>query len=41
MEQLYDFFRRLTDMSDWPPRWYCGRWSDFHGWLYIGSDLMI
>ncbi|MBO0951380.1 sensor histidine kinase [Fibrella forsythiae] len=41
MEQLYDFFQRLTDMSDWPPRWYCGAWSKFHGWLYIASDLTI
>jgi len=41
MEQFYDFFRRLTDMSDWPARWYCGTWSDFHGWLYIISDLTI
>ncbi|GAB4033556.1 sensor histidine kinase [Spirosoma gilvum] len=41
MEQVIDFFRRLTDTSDWPPRWFCGTWSDFHGWLYIGSDLMI
>ncbi|NID11297.1 sensor histidine kinase [Fibrivirga algicola] len=41
MEQFYDFFRRLTDTSDWPPRWYCGTWSDFHGWLYIISDLTI
>ncbi len=41
MNQVYDFFRRLTDTSDWPPRWFCGRWSDFHGWLYIASDLTI
>ncbi|MEZ0541104.1 sensor histidine kinase [Fibrella arboris] len=41
MEQFYDFFSRLTDMGDWPPRWLCGRWSDFHGWLYIASDLTI
>ncbi|WP_080055897.1 sensor histidine kinase [Spirosoma aerolatum] len=41
MEQVIDFFRRLTDSSDWPPRWFCGNWTDFHGWLYIGSDLMI
>ena len=41
MEQVLDFFRRLTDSSDWPARWFCGRWSDFHGWLYITSDLMI
>ena len=41
MEQIVDFFRRLTDTSDWPPRWLCGRWTDFHGWLYVFSDLMI
>ncbi|MEZ0485386.1 sensor histidine kinase [Fibrella aquatica] len=41
MEQFFDFFRRLPDTSDWPPRWYCGTWSDFHGWLYILSDLTI
>jgi hypothetical protein len=41
MEQVVDFFRRLTDSSDWPPRWLCGHWTDFHGWLYITSDLMI
>ncbi|WP_080241679.1 sensor histidine kinase [Spirosoma rigui] len=41
MNQLLDFLRRLTDTSDWPPRWYCGNWTDFHGWLYIVSDLTI
>lgn len=41
MEQVIDFFGRLLDTSDWPPRWYCGKWSDFHGWLYIASDLTI
>lgn len=41
MEPLVDFFRRLTDVSDWPPRWFCGNWTDFHGWLYIASDLTI
>ncbi len=41
MEPILEFFRHLTDTSDWPPRWYCGRWTDFHGWLYILSDLTI
>ncbi|RRB04639.1 sensor histidine kinase [Larkinella rosea] len=41
MEQFFDFFKRLADTSDWPPRWYCGQWTDFHGWLYIISDLTI
>jgi PAS domain S-box-containing protein len=41
MNQLKDFFVNLFSVSDWPPRWHCGRWTDFHGWLYIISDLMI
>lgn len=41
MNQLADFFKNLFDSSDWPPRWHCGRWSEFHGWLYIISDLLI
>ncbi|HUQ96289.1 MAG TPA: ATP-binding protein [Chitinophagaceae bacterium] len=41
MEQVLDFFRKLFDTSDWPPRWHCGNWTEFHGWLYIISDLLI
>ncbi|GAB3786707.1 hypothetical protein GCM10028818_50390 [Spirosoma horti] len=41
MNDVYEFFQRLTDVSDWPPRWLCGRWTDFHGWLYLLSDLTI
>lgn len=41
MNDVYEFFQRLSDVSDWPPRWLCGRWTDFHGWLYILSDLTI
>lgn len=41
MEQVIEFFQRLADTQDWPPRWFCGRWTDFHGWLYIISDLTI
>lgn len=41
MQQWYEFFSRLMDTSDWPPRWQCGKWSDVHGWLYIASDLLI
>lgn len=41
MSQLYDFFQKLFDTSDWPPRWICGEWSSFHGWLYISSDFAI
>jgi len=38
---ISDFIRKLFDTSDWPPRWHCGKWTEFHGWLYIISDLLI
>jgi PAS domain-containing protein len=41
MDQILEFFSHLLDSSDWPPRWHCGRWTEFHGWLYIVSDLLI
>lgn len=41
MDQVINFFRNLFDTSDWPPRWHCGNWTQFHGWLYIVSDLLI
>lgn len=41
MNEVAEFFRKLVDASDFPPRWHCGKWTDFHGWLYIISDLMI
>lgn len=39
--QIVDFFGQLFNTKDWPARWNCGKWSDFHGWLYITSDLLI
>ncbi|MCW3089705.1 MAG: hypothetical protein JWP81_774 [Ferruginibacter sp.] len=41
MDQVVQFFAKLFDSADWPPRWHCGKWTGFHGWLYIISDLMI
>ncbi|MDF2457423.1 MAG: integral rane sensor signal transduction histidine kinase [Cytophagaceae bacterium] len=41
MEELKDFFGNLFATDLWPARWHCGTWSDFHGWLYITSDLLI
>lgn len=41
MNQVVDFFSNLFSSTDWPARWYCGKWTDFHGWLYIISDLTI
>ncbi|AMR30053.1 hypothetical protein A0256_00795 [Mucilaginibacter sp. PAMC 26640] len=39
--QVKTFFTKIFEMADWPARWHCGNWSDFHGWLYICSDLAI
>ena len=41
MQSITTFFKGLFDSSQWPARWHCGYWTDFHGWLYILSDLMI
>ena len=41
MNPVTEFFKKLFDSSDWPARWHCGRWTDFHGWLYIISDLLV
>ena len=39
--QAADFFSNIFSTEFWPARWHCGSWSNFHGWLYILSDLMI
>ena len=41
MGQLTEFIKGLFSTELWPARWHCGEWSDFHGWLYIVSNLMI
>ncbi|MES2648060.1 MAG: ATP-binding protein [Bacteroidota bacterium] len=41
MNDITDFFSGLFETSLWPARWNCGQWSDFHGWIYIISDLFI
>lgn len=41
MDQVIEFFSNLFETTDWPPRWYCGTWTSFHGWLYIISDIAI
>ncbi len=41
MADLVDFFSNLLSTDKWPPRWFCGEWTEFHGWLYIISDLLI
>jgi hypothetical protein len=41
LNQINAFMSNLLDSSDFPARWHCGRWSDFHGWLFIFSDVAI
>lgn len=41
MQQVIEFFKGLFATEGWPPRWHCGIWTSFHGWLYILSDLSI
>ncbi|AWH86506.1 hypothetical protein HYN59_15935 [Flavobacterium album] len=41
MDELGEFIEKFFDTGAFPPRWYCGKWSEFHGWLYIISDLAI
>lgn len=38
---MFDFFTQIFDTSGFPPRWYCGQWSEAHGWLHVISDLAI
>lgn len=41
LDQIKEFFSNLFGTESWPARWHCGRWTEFHGWLYICSDLAI
>ncbi len=36
-----ELFTRTFDTDDFPARWYCGVWSDAHGWTHIVSDALI
>ena len=38
---LADGAGRIFDTRDFPPRWHCGDWTDFHGWLHVLSDLGV
>jgi signal transduction histidine kinase len=41
MHPVTEFFRKLFSTEGFPARWHCGRWTDFHGWMYIIGDLLI
>jgi PAS domain S-box-containing protein len=38
---MYEFFAQIFSADGFPPRWQCGNWSSFHGWLYVASDLGV
>lgn len=38
---MWELISKLFDISDFPARWYCGNWSETHGWLHILSDLAV
>ncbi len=38
---MIDFFSKLFETSDYPPRWTCGKWTPAEGWLHILSDLSV
>jgi PAS domain S-box-containing protein len=38
---LAEFWPNLFSTEDFPPRWHCGEWTAFNGWLNIASDLLI
>lgn len=36
-----EFFTKLFHTDDFMARWSCGKWTGFHGWVYIIADLMV
>lgn len=40
-KQCEDFFSKLFVHSDFRSFWRSGSWTEFHGWLYIISDLLV
>lgn len=41
MQEVFDFFGNLFKSSDFRSYWQSGSWTDFHGWFYILSDLLV
>ncbi|MCA9254446.1 MAG: hypothetical protein KDA33_02365 [Phycisphaerales bacterium] len=35
------FLTHIFDTSDFPPRWFCGTWTGFLGWMHVLSDALI
>ena len=38
---LQHYISHLLDTNGFMPRWMCGFWTAFSGWLYIVSDIAI
>ena len=38
---MQEFFAELFSADGFMPRWNCGDWTPFHGWLYIVSDVGV
>jgi len=36
-----EYFAKFWDFKDFPARWHCGNWAEFHGWLHVGSDAAV
>ena len=36
-----EYFSKFFDFKDFPARWHCGNWAEFHGWLHVGSDVAV
>jgi two-component system, sensor histidine kinase len=36
-----EFGSGLFDTSNFPPRWFCGTWSELQGWVHISADVVI
>lgn len=41
MTDILEFFRELFSSDAFMPRWKCGKWSEFHGWMYVLADITI
>lgn len=41
MQEVLDFFTNLMKHDDFRSLWQSGKWSDFHAWFYVISDLFI
>lgn len=41
MKEVINFFKNLFEFKDFRSFWESGSWTQFHGWFYIISDLLV